>query len=205
MLLGIQVAGEFNTDPDMEQLIANLFDQSIQAKIDHSEALAQPLLEAASLITGCLLQEGKLLVCAEGISEAVGRTLVHCMMNGVRLERPGLPTLMLNLTGDERATDGNLYSGQLRALSQPDDTLIIISPGIVSHQIIAALTTAQQCDLNVVALSAPGHEPLSDLLRPSDVELFANNDDQYCIQEIHMLAIFCLCELVEKNLFGASN
>jgi D-sedoheptulose 7-phosphate isomerase len=189
----------------MEQVITDLFSQSIQAKIDHSESLVKPLLDAASLITNSLLQEGKLLICADGISEPIGHTLVYYMMNGNRLERPGLPALMLRPTVGQNSPDNDLYSGQIRTISNQSDTLIVISPGTVTRQLMDAIASAQQCKLKVVALTAPGHEPLSEILLPSDAELFADNEDQYCIQEIHMRAIFCLCELVENNLFGALN
>ena len=189
----------------MEQLISKHFHQSIEAKIEHAEILVQGLQDAAAIISNCLLQEGKLLVCAEGISSGLANTLVHCMHNGQRFERPGLPTLALSPTlhGEDDANDP--YSGQIRTLGKPEDVLMIISSGMAGSQIFSALVTAQEYGLQVVALTAPGSLQLTSQLRATDVELFANNDDQYRVQEIHLLIIFCLIELVDNHLFGETS
>ena len=190
---------------NMEQLISNQFHQSIEAKIDHVELLSQPLQDAANIITDCLLQEGKLLVCAEGLSDGLANTLAHCMLVGQGLERPGLPTTILSKTLHDVGDTSDPYSGQISTLANPQDLLIVLSPGLVSEHLLAAITAAQHQEMGIVALTAPGHEALSAQLIASDVELFVNNGNQYRIQEIHMLIIFCLCELIENNLFGEVN
>lgn len=189
----------------MEQLISDQFHQSIEAKIDHVELLSQPLQDAATLITNCLLEEGRLLVCAEGLSEGLASTFALCMLVGQGLERPGLPTTILSRTLHDVGDNGDPYGGQINTLAKPGDILIVISPGLVSEHLLAAVTAAQQQELGIVALTAPGHEALSSQLSASNVELFVNNGNQYRIQEIHMLIIFCLCELIENNLFGEVN
>ena len=191
----------------MEQLISDQFHRSIEAKIDHVEALTAPLEAAAGIMTDCLLNDGKLLVCADGRAEALANTLAHCMLNGQQLERPGLPTLVLNQLNHDINANDDPFSAQIRALSKPQDVLVLISPGPVSKQLLAAVSTAQQCGLAIVALSAPGHEALTTLLQgqKSAAELIANNDCPYRIHEIHMLILFCLCELIEHKLFGVTN
>ena len=186
----------------MEDIISNQFHLSIEAKIEHVELLAPALEKAATVMTNCLLRNGKLLVCAEGISIPLASTLAHTMLYGQQLERPGLPTLVLSPTlhGGEQHTDP--FSEQIRTLATGQDTLIVFSPGPVGEPLSSAVLTAQQCGLDIVALTAPGHEVLAAQLRDSDTELFVNSDKQYRIQEIHMLALFCLCELIENKLFG---
>jgi D-sedoheptulose 7-phosphate isomerase len=189
----------------MEQLISNQFHQSIEAKIDHVEILSQPLQDAATLMTNCLLQEGKLLVCADGPSDALASTLAHCMLVGQGLERPGLPTMILSRALHDIGDANDPFSGQISALAKQQDLLIVISPGPVSQQLLSAATTARQHELNIVALTAPGHEALLAQLGATDVELFVNNRNQYRVQEIQLLIIFCLCELIENKLFGEVN
>ncbi len=189
----------------MEQIISHQFHQSIEAKIEHVELLSRPLQDAAELITECLLQEGKLLICAEGMSAPLADTLAHCMLNGQGLERPGLPTVTLSRTLHNSADANDPYSTQIRALAQPQDILIIISAEPVSQQLSAAVATARQLALKIVALTAPGNEAFAEQLSASDVELLANNGNQYRIQEIQMLLIFCICALIENNLFGEVN
>ncbi|MBV1931096.1 MAG: SIS domain-containing protein [Porticoccaceae bacterium] len=186
----------------MEQLISDLFHQSIEAKIEHAESLVEPLQNAASVITNCLLQEGKLLICAEGISESLATTLAHCMLNGQQLERPGLPTVVLSRTLHDQDSHNDPFSAQIRTLSSQEDVLMVISSGSMRPSLLAAVVSAQQNNLGVIALTTPGCEQIRGQLRSSDVELFANNVNQYRIQEIQLLILFCLCQLIENNLFG---
>lgn len=194
-----------NTDTIMEQLIGNQFHQSIEAKIEHADPLTLPLTRAATLITSCLLQGGKVLICAEGLSASLASALAHCLLHGRHLERPGLPALVLSHNIHDCAVTDDPFSNQIGALGAQQDILVAISPGPVNRALLSGIATAQQCGLDIIALTAPGHEPLARQLRSSDVELYVNNDNQYRIQELHLLALFCLCELIESNLFGGAS
>lgn len=186
----------------MEQLINDLFHQSIEAKIEHAESLVEPLQSAATIITNCLLQEGKLLICAEGISKGLANTLAHCMLNGQQLERPGLPTVVLSHTLHDQGSNNDPFSAQIRTLSKQEDVLMVISSGATSPALLAAAVSAQENNLGLIALTTPQCQQISSQLRNSDVELFANNVNQYRIHEIQLLILFCLCQLIENNLFG---
>lgn len=189
----------------MELLISDLFHQSIEAKIEHAESLAEPLQNAAASITNCLLQGGKLLICAEGISLSLANTLVHCMLNGQQLQRPGLPTVVLSQTLHDHHSRDDRFSAQIRALCRQEDLLMVIGSGAMSPSLLAAVISAQQNNLGVIALTTPGCKQISSQLRAADVELFVHNVNQYRIQEIQLLILLCLCQLIENNLFGEIN
>ncbi len=193
-----------DTDATMEHLIDNHFHQSIEAKIEHVDSLTLPLAHAATLLTDCLLQGGKVLICGEGLSAPLASTLAHCMLHGQRLERPGLPALVLSQNFHDRNITDDPFSNQISALGARQDILVAISPGQATQSLLSAIITAQQCGLDIIVLTAPGHEPIAHQLRNSDVELYVNNDNPYRVQEIHLLTLFCLCELIESNLFGGA-
>lgn len=187
----------------MEDLVNNEFHASIEAKIQHVETLAGPLQRAAALITQSLVQDGKILVCGNGLATSVAETLAHCLVHGQRMERPGLPAVMLRLDPRNATAGADLYHQQVGTLGKAEDVLVAINADPVTD-LGSALIAGKQCGLRIVLINTPGSETLSEILTDDDVELFVNTTDQFRIHELQLLSIFCLCDLIENNLFGGT-
>ena len=101
-------------------------------------------------------------------------------------------------------------SRQLGAMAAPDpygydstgDILLAISTSGNSANVIEAIHAAHDNDLRVVALTGKGGGEIGALLRDSDVHLCVQSDRTARIQEVHLLAIHCLCDGIDCLLLG---
>ncbi|MBQ0718679.1 MAG: SIS domain-containing protein [Gammaproteobacteria bacterium] len=194
-----------NSDP--EQQVIELFHRSIEAKMTVGEELAGPLTVAAQRLVAHFLQGNKVLTCGEGLSNAAAATLTRCLTHGYIMERPGFPALTLlgeAAPGDlnDLAATASPYQQPITALAMDGDVLVVFSAGHASVNLLGAIAAAKSRALPVIAFTANGDQALSHLLDDNDIELHVAIDDQYRIQEIHQLCVFCLCELIENHLFG---
>ncbi len=189
------------------QYVIELFHRSIEAKMAVGEELSAPLAAAAELLVAQLLNDNKVLTCGEGLSNASAATLSRCLTHGYQMQRPGFPSLTLQA----EATPGDLndlsatsspYHQPIFALGIEGDVLVVFSAGHASVNLLGAVEAAKSRGMHTIAITANGDHALSHLLDENDIELHVAIDDQYRIQEIHQLCIFCLCDLIESQLFG---
>jgi D-sedoheptulose 7-phosphate isomerase len=192
----------------MDQRIITLFHESIEAKMHAGEYLAPLICEASTMIVHSLLNESKLLVCGNGISAANAQILTANLVDRFERERPGLPAITLGSDFTTQSSIANDYSyneifaKQVRALGQPGDLLILISTSGNSSNLIQAVAAAHDRDMQVVALTGRDGGDISAILDVNDIELCVPVDSRIRIHEIHLLSIFCLCDLIDQQLFG---
>ncbi len=199
-----------NEDPqhsDPQQQVIELFHRSIEAKMSVGEELAGPLAAVAERLVAQLLQGSKVLTCGEGLSNAAAATLSRCLTHGYKMQRPGFAALTLQgevTPGDlnDVSAQASPYQQAISALGTEGDVLVIFSAGYAGFNLLGAIETAKSRGLHVIAFTATGDHALSPLLDDNDIELHVAIDDQYRIQEIHQLCVFCLCDLIENQLFG---
>jgi D-sedoheptulose 7-phosphate isomerase len=190
------------------QRIQNLFNQSIQTKIDVLPLLMQPIAEAAELIFKRLLEGNKILSCGNGGSASDAQHFSSEMLNRYERDRPGLPAIALTtdsstVTSIANDTDfSNIFSRQIEALGQPNDLLLAISTSGNSSNVNRAICSAHDRDMSVVALTGRDGGELVRLLVPGDIELRVPSDVTARVQETHLLIIHCLCDLVDHQLLG---
>ena len=194
-------------NPDPQQQVIDLFHRSIEAKMTVGEELSGPLAAAAERLVMQLLQGSKVLTCGEGLCHASAATLSRCLTHSYKMQRPGFAALTLQ--GETAPGDLNDVSAQASPYQQPisalgteGDVLVIFSAGYVGFNLLGAIEAAKSRGLHVIAFTATGDHALSHLLDDNDIELHVTIDDQYRIQEIHQLCVFCLCDLIENHLFG---
>ncbi len=190
----------------MDQRVITLFHESIEAKMQSGEALAPLIAEASEMIVHSLINEGKLLVCGNGTSAASAQILTANLINRFEQERPGLPAIALgtDLT-HYTANDGQqneAFARQIRALGQAGDLLILISTSGNPSNLIQAVRAAHDREMCVIALTGRDGGNIASLLDVNDIELRVEVNARARIHEVHLLSIFCLCELIDLQLFG---
>jgi D-sedoheptulose 7-phosphate isomerase len=192
----------------MSQRVYNLFQRSIEAKMQVGEELAPLIEHAADRLVQALLDDKKILVCGNGPSAALAQIFSASLTDRFEKERPSLPAIWL---GSNMAsytaivTDAQhheVYAKPLRALGQPSDVLLVISSSGNSVNLIHAVTAAHDRGLSVVALTGRNGGELANLLMPGDIELRAQVNARSRIHEIHLLVLYCLCDLIDHKLFG---
>ncbi len=192
--------------PDPIARITQHFNDSIQAKQQSLEVLAPAIAAAAALISQALDQGGKILSCGNGGSAGDAQHFSSEMLNRFEMERPGLPAVALTtdsstLTSIANDYDYNqVFSKQVLALGNAGDVLLAISTSGNSGNVVSAVEAAHTRDMGVVALSGSDGGKLKGLLSGSDVEICVPVNSTARIQEVHLLAIHCLCDLIDQHI-----
>nr|WP_179957603.1 SIS domain-containing protein [Exilibacterium tricleocarpae] len=192
----------------MNQRVITLFHESIEAKMQVGEGLAPLIEEASRMIVHALLDGKKLLICGNGVSAANGQVFTSSLVNRFEQERPSLPAVALGndvTTQTSIANDysfNEIYAKQIRALGQAGDLLVILSGSGNPSNLVPAIGAAHDREMAIIALTGRDSGNISALLDVNDIELHVPVDSLARIHEIHLLIIFCLCDLIDHQLFG---
>ncbi|GGD05277.1 MULTISPECIES: phosphoheptose isomerase [Halopseudomonas] len=194
---------------DMQHRIRQLFTDSIETKTRAMEVLGPSIEQASQLMVNCLLNEGKILTCGNGGSAGDAQHFSSELLNRFERERPSLPALALTTDSSTITSIANdysydeIFSKQIRALGQPGDVLLAISTSGNSGNVLQAIQAAHDRDMLVVALTGRDGGAMASLLLPEDSEIRVPARSTARIQEVHLLAIHCLCDLIDRQLFGS--
>ena len=193
---------------DAVSRVKQIFEESIEVKRDSAESLAAVIAQAAERMTGCLLADHKILSCGNGGSAADAQHFSSEMLNRFEMERPGLPAIALTTDASTITSIANdyqfadVFAKQIRALGQPGDLLLAISTSGESHNIVNAIDAAHDRGLHVILLSGRDGGQAGRLLAEGDVEIRVPSWATARVQEVHLMAIHCLCELIDHHLLG---
>ncbi len=188
--------------------IKSLFNESIQTKIAAVDLLTEPVARAGEAMVQSLLNGHKILACGNGGSAGDAAHFSSEMLNRFERERPSLPAIALTTDTPTLTSISNDYSynevfaKQIRALGQPGDILLAISTSGNSKNVIAAMEAALNRDMIIVALTGRDGGNMAGLLGPNDVEVRVPSNSTARIQEVHLLVIHCLCDYIDRRLFG---
>ena len=194
---------------DMQHRIKQLFTDSIETKTSAMDVLGPCIEQASQLMVNSLLNEGKLLSCGNGGSAGDAQHFSSELLNRFERERPSLPAIALTTDSSTITSIANdysydeVFSKQIRALGQPGDVLLAISTSGNSSNVLQAIQAAHDRDMLVVALTGRYGGAMASLLLPEDVEIRVPARSTARIQEVHLLAIHCLCDLIDRQLFGS--
>jgi D-sedoheptulose 7-phosphate isomerase len=189
----------------MDERVRRHFQDSIATKQAAIE-LAPAIAAAASTMTRCLLEDGKVLACGNGGSAADAQHFSSELLNRFELERPGLPAIALTTDSSTLTSISNdyafseVFAKQVRALGQPADVLLAISTSGNSENVVRAIGAAHERGLRVVALTGRDGGAIAGVLATGDIEIRVPADRTCRIQEVHLLVIHCLCDLIDAEL-----
>jgi D-sedoheptulose 7-phosphate isomerase len=192
----------------IEQRIQQQFFDSADLKYAAAEVLSKPIADAVEAVVGCITAGGKVLVCGNGGSASDAQHFAAEFVGRFERERPGLAALALTTDTSILTAIGNdydfnsIYSKQVQALGNPGDVLIALSTSGNSGNVLAAVTAAHAKDMTVVALTGRAGGKLGALLTDTDVHICVPHDRTARIQEVHGLALHCLCDAVDLQLLG---
>jgi len=195
----------------MERLperVAAQFAESAQLKLAAARELAPPLARAVEAMAGALRAGGKVLACGNGGSAADAQHFSAELLNRFERERPPLAAVALTTDTSTLTSIANdydylqVFEKQLRALGRAGDVLLAISTSGNSGNVIAAMRAAHEIGVRIVALTGNGGGKMAELLRESDVHVCVPHRKTARIQEVHLLALHCLCDGIDFSLFG---
>ena len=194
----------------MKKIVLSHFNQSVQDKEISAPILAPQIVSAGQKVVEQLLKGYKVLSCGNGLAGYMANIITEALLLQYELERPGLPAICLNESGIltsicHRDGKSQLFSKQISALGQSGDLLIIFSSGTNPSNLVQAIQAAHDKSMEIIALTGKGDTDLSALLNNKDIELRIEHNDVHQISELQMLSVFCLCELIDKQLFGGES
>ena len=192
----------------LEQHIEQLFIDSADLKYQSAQILSKPMAEAVQLIMVSVTGGGKVMACGNGGSAADAQHFAAEFVGRFERERPELGAIALSTDSSIMTAIANdyhfdqIFSKQVRALGQPGDVLLAISTSGNSRNVLAAIESAHERDLIVVALTGKGGGKIGQVLRETDVHICVPHDRTARIQEVHLLVLHCLCDGVDSQLLG---
>lgn len=190
--------------------VTRLFDDSIATKQAALKTLVPPIVEAGRLMANALQAGHKIMSCGNGGSAADSQHFSAELLNRFERERAPLAGIALTtdtstLTSISNDYDYNeVFSKQVRALGQPGDVLLAISTSGNSANVMRAMQVAHEKGVHIVALSGRDGGKMAPMLKAPDVEIRVPAKVTARIQEVHLLALHCLCDLIDEQLFGGA-
>lgn len=199
-----------STDIFNKMAQVNIIDNSFQTltqTIEQSQAaLRIPIMDASQAIIRSLLNGGKILVCGNGGSAADAQHFAAELVGRYMIpDRKALPVISLNTDTAVMTAWSNdysydsVFSRQVSALGQKDDTLIGISTSGNSRNINYAFLEAHKIGMTCVGLLGKDG---GDAINVTDIAITVPSENVQRIQELHTNIIHTICDLVEKQLFA---
>lgn len=192
----------------LEQRIQQQFFDSADLKYAAAEILSRPIADAVSAVVGSITGGGKVLACGNGGSASDAQHFAAEFIGRFERERPGLAAIALTTDTSIITAIGNdydfnqIYSKQVQALGAPGDVLIAITTSGNSANVLAAVEAAHAKEMTVIALTGRNGGKMTQQLLETDVHICVPHERTARIQEVHILALHCLCDAVDLQLLG---
>ena len=187
--------------------VKSIFDKSIQAKQDASVVLNKPITSAIEAMAAALQKGNKILSCGNGGSAADAQHFAAELVCRFERERPALAAIALTVDTSALTAISNDYhydetfARQIDALAKPGDVLLAISTSGFSPNIVRAIEQAHEQEMVVIALTGRDGGQVAKILNNNDIEVRVPSESTARIQEVHLLAIHCLCDQIDNLLF----
>ncbi|MDH4377766.1 MAG: phosphoheptose isomerase [Ramlibacter sp.] len=192
----------------LEQRIQQHFVDSADLKYQSAQTLNKPIAAAIQAVLACVTSGGKVLACGNGGSAADAQHFAAEVVGRFERERPELGAIALTTDSSILTAVANdydftqIFAKQVRALGQPGDVLLAITTSGNSANVLAAIEAAHSREMTVVALTGRGGGRMGQALRETDVHICVPHERTARIQEVHLLAIHCICDGVDATLLG---
>jgi D-sedoheptulose 7-phosphate isomerase len=191
---------------DAPGFVRNRTSMAADAIAASGRALDQATVDAAHRIAAIFSAGGKLLLCGNGGSAADAQHVAAEFVGRFLADRRALPAVALTTDSSALTAIANdhgfdqIFARQVEALAHPGDLLLAISTSGKSANILAAAEQAHRQRVEVIALTGIGPSALAEL---ADLTLAVASSYTPDVQQAHITLLHIICELVERELFGA--
>ncbi len=170
-----------------------------------ASSCCEDILEASRIVTDCLKQGGKILLCGNGGSAADAQHIAAEMTVRMKKVRSPLAAIALTTNSSLLTAQANdlgfetVFSRQVMSLGSRGDVLVAISTSGKSPNIIEAVNVAKEMKIKVIGLTGFDGGHLAPLC---DVAIVVPSSEVPRIQEVHIALGHIFCELAEASIFG---
>ncbi|MCG5529583.1 phosphoheptose isomerase [Halorhodospira halochloris] len=196
---------------DPHERIAQLFHDSIRAKQNALDQVSPAVVKAGRRMAQALNQDQKILVCGNGGSAADAQHFSSELLNRFELDRPGLPAIALTTDSSTLTSVANdysfdhVFSRQVQALGLAGDILLAITTSGNSPNVVSAHHAAKKRGMITIALTGRDGGKFAEIMESDDIEIRVPHQQTARIQEVHLLVIHCICDLIDRSLFGETH
>ncbi len=189
------------------QRITARFEESARLKREVAPMLAEPILAAGRAMAETLAAGGRVLACGNGGSAADAQHFAAELLNRFECERPPLAAIALTTDSSTLTSIANdydyrqVFSKQVQALGRSGDVLLAISTSGNSPNVVAAIEAAHVAGMRVVALTGRDGGSIGRSLADGDIELRVPHPSTAHVQEVHILALHCVCDAIDQIMF----
>jgi len=190
--------------PWMEDKILKAFEESISVKERFVKEHLKLIIDASKTIAESFNEGKKLILFGNGGSATDASHIAAEFVNRFKKERPGLPAIALNtdmavITSIANDYDfSEVFSRQLKSLSEDGDVVIAISTSGSSSNVLKAMDVAKKKKLRIIVFTGAKGEKLAS---KADYAFIVPSDNTPRIQETHITLGHVLCQMVEEILF----
>jgi D-sedoheptulose 7-phosphate isomerase len=160
----------------------------------------------AERVSRTLREGGKLLIAGNGGSAADAQHIAAELLSRFGFDRAPLPAIALTTDSSVLTAIGNdygfehVFERQVRGLGRRGDLFLAISTSGRSPNVLAALKAAREIGVTTVGFSGARCADMGTLC---DLFLAVPSKETSLVQQVHMTAAHAICEIVERDLFGA--
>ena len=193
---------------NLDSHIRSHFEESIDIKRRMADTLAPQIVRAGEALAQALKADHKVLSCGNGGSAADSQHFAAEIVGRFERERPGMPAIALTVDTSAITAIANdyswdvVFSKQIESLGRAGDFLLGISTSGNSKNVVEAIRAAHGRGMRVIALTGRDGGAMAKMLKADDFHLNVAHPRTMRIQEVHLLAIHCLCEVVDNVIFG---
>jgi len=193
---------------DLAAHLRTHFEEGIELRRRMAETLPAQIARAGEALAHALRSGKKALSCGNGGSAADAQHFAAELVGRFERERPGLPAVALTTDSSALTAIANdydydrVFSKQVEALGNEGDVLLAISTSGNSKNVIEAMKAAQARKVTVIALTGRDGGAMGRMCGPRDFHINVAHPRTMRVQEMHLLAVHCLCEVVDNVIYG---
>ncbi len=192
----------------MKEYIKDQIKNSYETKraIYENEALLDVIEKVARACVEVYKSGKKTILAGNGGSAADAQHIAAELVGRYGFDRPSIPSLALTTDTSNLTAIGNdygydkVFSRQLEGMGQEGDIFFGISTSGNSQNVINAFEAAKQKGITTVALVGRDGGKMAAM---ADFAIVVPSNATPRIQESHILIGHIICDIIEKELFGA--
>ena len=185
----------------VENLIINFLEKSKKVISDtlESDNFRQSIIKASELIIETYNNKGKVILAGNGGSASDCQHVCAEFIGRFNFDRPSLPAIALTANSSNLTCISNdygyknVFSRQIIAHGEPNDTLIVYTTSGKSENIIELVNAASKTK----KYNCFDRNKYKSISENCDVIISVNSDDTPKIQEVHAIAGHMICESVD--------
>ena len=188
--------------------ITNYLCEAIDTTAANIERISPNIEQACALLTQTLLNDRKIIICGNGLSNPIGSILSTSLLNQQEFARPSLPAINLSLDPtcilsiSKTNSQHQIFANQINAIGSESDTLIALSVDGNCGNIIQAIQAAHEKDINVIIITGFNTGKATAILQSDDIEISIDSNSVSRVLEIQLLIVNSLCHQLDATLFG---